>query len=310
MIGVHDERTHPAGEDPKWAESFYFNFYDSASGIGGLSRIGIRPHEGAVDGGWLLFLGGRRVAIQQLAAELTTDRDGDGALAVGPTRLRCDEPMATWRLTSNGQALVVDIADTQAMSAADLEIDLSFTATMAPEPIGETLGRAFGGIGHYDQVGAYRGSVRVGDERCSIDGLGLRDHTWGVRDWQAPEQWTFFSVVFEPDVALCASRIVLADGDLRGGWWAQGDGAAALNKVEVDTTWAADGIVPERVALQLVDERGETLDMTGEILCPVPIPMEGGATRIVESLTRFRLGGRVGYGITEHLCQVDPAGRP
>ena len=56
--------------------------------------------------------------------------------------------MTMWRLTSGGQALVLDLADAQAMSAADLEIDLSVTATLPPEPIGATLGQAFGGIGN------------------------------------------------------------------------------------------------------------------------------------------------------------------
>ena len=300
MIELQDERLHPAGEHPRWSESFYFNFYDAATGTSGLTRLGVRPHEGVVEGGWLVFLGGTKVAIQQL----TTDLDGENALAAGPTQLRCDEPMTAWRLTSNGQALVVDLAEPEAMSGADLEVDLAFTATLPPEAIGKTLGQAFGGIGHYDQVGAYHGMLRVGDQRCDIAGLGQRDHTWGVRDWRAPEQWQFFSVVFEPAVALCASRIVLADGDLRGGWWAQGDRTTALNNVDVNTTWAADGIVPEHVALQLIDEHGDALALTGEILCPVPIPMEGGATRIVESLTRFHLGEHVGYGISEHLCQV------
>lgn len=309
MISVDDERRHAAGEHPKWAESFYFNFHDPASGIGGLTRIGIRPNDAAVDGGSLLFLGDRRVAIQQLSAELTPDLDSDDAVSVGPTRLHCHEPMAAWRLTSSGQVLVVDLDDPQALAAADLEIDLAFAATLPPEPIGETLGRAFGGIGHYDQVGVYRGVLRVGDQRHDIDGLGLRDHTWGVRDWQAPGEWQFFSVVFAPAVALCASRIVVGADDLRGGWWAEGDTTAALNNVNVETTWADDGIVPAHVALHLADGRGETLDVAGDILCAVPIPMEQGATRIVESLTRFRVRDYVGYGISEHLCQVDRSGQ-
>src|SRR5436309_1404688 len=219
MIELGDEELHAAGEQPKWSESFYFNFHDRSTGVSGLTRLGIRPHDGEVDGGWLLFLGGHRVAIQQLTADLA---DMDGLLAVGPASYGCEAPMREWRLTSTGQALVVDLAGGVASglsaTSAEIELDLAFTATLPPEPIGATLGRAFGGIGHYDQAGTYRGSLRVDNEHHLIDGLGLRDHTWGVRDWRAPQQWAFFSAVFEPDVAVCASRIVLPNGDLRGGW--------------------------------------------------------------------------------------------
>src|SRR3546814_17314861 len=40
--------------------------------------------------------------------------------------------------------------------------------------------------GHYEQLIAGKGSIRVGDREWAIDGYGLRDHSWGPRYWRAP----------------------------------------------------------------------------------------------------------------------------
>ncbi|MDQ1373341.1 MAG: hypothetical protein QOJ09_679, partial [Actinomycetota bacterium] len=54
-----DEARHPAGPDPWWQESIAFHWFDAASGVGGMHRIGHEPgqgggeiahHHGVIDG--------------------------------------------------------------------------------------------------------------------------------------------------------------------------------------------------------------------------------------------------------------------
>jgi hypothetical protein len=43
-------------------------------------------------------------------------------------------------------------------------------------------------IGHYEQYGEIRGEVLFNGEATNIHGYGFRDHSWGVRDWEAVKQ--------------------------------------------------------------------------------------------------------------------------
>jgi hypothetical protein len=311
-IGPGDDSAHPSGDHPKWSESYYFNFIDHSARIGGLTRIAAKPSERALEGGFLLYLPNGRVGIQQQNAPA---QDGAGELAVAGLRYERVEAMRTWRMGYDGPLLVVDdprrLADIEQLFSSEPEFtdaafDLTFAASGDPHDIeGSPLSRAFGGIGHYDQIGSYEGSIRVGPDTFAVRALGVRDHTWGVRDWSAPERWWFFSVNFGPDLAVVASRIVIGGEDLRGGFvWRDGR-TVPLRSVEIDSTYEDDAAtIAVAARLRLTDADGCDLEIAGEALTLVPVKMEGGATLITEALTRFFVDDRVGFGVSEYLLQL------
>ena len=50
---------------------------------------------------------------------------------------------------------------------------------------------------HYEQVGSYNGTIRVGRKKINIENAsGHRDHSWGLRDWAAPKGWTWITLMF------------------------------------------------------------------------------------------------------------------
>ena len=66
---------------------------------------------------------------------------------------------------------------------------------------------------HYEQHIAVTGTITVGDEVLEIDGLGLRDKSWGPRYWQAVHWYRWLPMVFGPDFALMLSVIGGEDPD-------------------------------------------------------------------------------------------------
>ena len=78
--------------------------------------------------------------------------------------------------------------------------------------------------GHYEQLVAGTGTIRVGDEEWDVDGFGLRDHSWGPRYWQAPWYYRWLTANFGADFGFMGSRVARRDGDgTRGGFvWEDG----------------------------------------------------------------------------------------
>src|SRR5690606_38395745 len=64
---------------------------------------------------------------------------------------------------------------------------------------------------HYEQHIAAVGTITVGDEVIDVDGLGLRDKSWGPRYWQAVTWYRWLPLVFGPDFAMMLSLVGGAD---------------------------------------------------------------------------------------------------
>jgi hypothetical protein len=310
VIEPRDERAHEAGPEPAWSESYYFNFYDPGPGVGGFTRIGIRPNEGHADGNLFLFWpGGGLVALLNKVER----RDNSDDLAVGSLRYTCVEPLARWRIEAEGRALCLPRAADFALAregaswglAEPVEVALSFDAAMPPygtsgrkqRSVQAEAAAASVAAGHFEQAGRMRGLVKVGDRAARIAGLGVRDKSWGPRDWSAPRSWRWFSMVFDEDLAIGVHQVSLGEREVQAGWvWSEGK----LTKAEgfsLDTSY--EGGVQSRLRLEISDAEGGKHLVEGEVLEAAPIRY--GSTRINEGLTRFTLDGRIGHGIAEYL---------
>ena len=112
----------------------------------------------------------------------------------------------------------------------ECEVHLTFTgqgrASMfggEPDKPHEAAGEEFA-KGHYEQLVAGTGTIRVGDEEWVVDGFGLRDHSWGPRYWQAPWYYRWLTANVGADFGFMASRVARRDGPgTRGGFvWEDG----------------------------------------------------------------------------------------
>jgi len=320
VLRQEDEFLHPVGEHPAWSESHYFNFVDPDQVIGMFTRMGFRANEGWADGLHVLFLGGDRLAFTYGRRELNR---GDENLQVAGLGLERIEPFQRWIVRYEGPAQ--DIPDGSILMTrskerpegwyrpAELEMRLEFDA--AADPFYDFAGER----GHFEQTGAASGHIRLGTESWTVKGWGIRDKSWGPRDWQpgtapavaSPQESegrpapfvTWFSANFGRDMALGCSCFRQSDGTVRGSGWFQYEGKTQpLRDIVVESEYRSDSILHSAMRLTGRTEDGRTRSVTGKVLtiCPTKIAMPGGATFINEGLAQFTLDGREGYGIAEY----------
>ena len=92
-----------------------------------------------------------------------------------------------------------------------------------PDTPHETPGEEFA-KGHYEQLIAATGTIKVGEREWDINGFGLRDHSWGPRYWQAPWYYRWLTANVDENFGFMASRVAKKDGPgSRGGFvWENG----------------------------------------------------------------------------------------
>jgi hypothetical protein len=336
MSPVNHEPMHPVGDEPAWSESYYFNFVDPKSKLAMFTRMGFRPGDGWADALHVVYLEGSRVAFTYGRRTIEPDLSVyDGKLHVGDLKLECVEPHRDWQIHFRGDAQ--DIADSAILlerrkrrpegwfRPATLDMQVRFECLSDPHLARSDL-PGTEAYGHFEQSGRVSGTIGLGDDQWTVSGYGVRDKSWGPRDWgagkressgsqrptfsspEAPSPFVnWFSMNFGDDAALGGSCFRRSDGSMRGEGWIQRGGATMdLRDVEIETRYRAGSILHERVTLTAKTEAGEAIEMTGRVLnvCPTKVPAPGGATFINEGLAEFEWNGRTGHGIAEHWHAV------
>jgi hypothetical protein len=330
-VATTDEAMHPTGEDRAWSESYYFNFVDPKSGVGMFTRMGFRPGNGWADALHAVYLGGTRVAFTYGRRDVGKDLSAfDGDLKVGNLALACETPFKHWTVSYLGPAQ--DIPDgailmTRAKARPDgwhtpAELSMHVDVRALTEP----HYAAKGAHGHFEQSIHATGRLTIGGEEIAFDGYGVRDKSWGPRNWSgsssaaggatgpaistaaAPNPFVFwFSMNFGAETSMGGSCFRRADGTMQGSGWIQ-DGAAmdTLDDVRVETTFRPGSILHETVSMTARTGQGREVRIEGRVLnmCPTKIPFPGGATFVNEGLARFVLDGREGFGIAESWHNV------
>jgi hypothetical protein len=254
------------------------------------------------------------------------------AFAAGGLELEVLEPFRRVRLTYDGKLCL--LRDPQQMAdprrafesnpMVECSIDLDCSG-VSPMYGGERV-RADGSRlevdaersfarGHYEQHIAGRGTIRVGANEWTIDGLGLRDHSWGPRYWQAIRSYRWLPMSFDRDFAAMVSIVANERGEWVGGGMVLRDGEyTPIVEASIDTDWDPSWY---QTAMRI---RAATADREYEIEASVVslIPLRNRRTtpdgetlhtRITEGMTEFRCDGKIGYGMSEYLDQIID-GRP
>ncbi len=317
----HDEYMHELGPERNFNESMYFNLYDPAQGVGGWFRCGNRANEGYAEMTVCLYLPGGRVGFMFKRSEIA---DND-AFDAGGIRFDVLAPFERLDVTYTGKVVVLDdplqMADPKKAFTenpyAECEVRIVYSGVSdmfggEPDEPHEKPGEEFA-KGHYEQLIAGKGSIRVGDEEWEVDGFGLRDHSWGPRYWQAPWYYRWLTANFGPDFGFMGSRVARRDGDGTRGGFVWEDGKLHLcREFEIATEWTGDDTYHQRISATLRSADKEW-KVTGQVLDLIPLrnrrpdPDTGDmlVTRISEGMTEWTLDdGRTGYGLSEYLDQI------
>lgn len=153
-----------------------------------------------------------------------------------------------------------------------------------------------------EQSGWVNGFIEWDGKRIELDRIGHRDHSWGVRHWQAPHHWKWL-VAYTPD----ASRIVnawiwLAKGEWGVGGYVVRDGELVpISRTDQKATFDED-MTQRSIEVEITDIRGGKCRMEMERFGLVKLPTGGRyATMIMEAACRARIDGREAAGQFE--CQ-------
>ena len=324
-----DEFMHELGPEPNFNESMYINCFDPSNQVGGWFRIGNRANEGYAEMTVCIYLppddthSERRVGFMFKRPNI----DNNDAFDAGGLTWTMVTPFEELKIDYVGKVVVLDdplqmANPKQAFTDnpyAECEAHITFTGQGRSSMFGgepdtphEAPGEEFA-KGHYEQLVAAAGSIRVGDQEWAINGFGLRDHSWGPRYWQAPWYYRWLTANFGKDFGFMASRVAKKDAPgTRGGFvWA--DGAMHYcDHCEVNTTFGGDDTYHEKISGLLRSSRSDReWTFTGEVMDLIPLrnrrqDPDGNwlVTSISEGMTEWRLTGETGDGAGEHVGAV------
>jgi hypothetical protein len=339
-IEPEDDYLHPVEDASNFNESRYYNVFDPGSGLGGWVRMGNRPNEGYAEMTVCLYLPPRaddftgpdgtprpRVAFMYKRPTI----EGHEAHDAGGLRFEVVEPYVEHRVTYDGRVCL--LADPRQMA----EPRTAFTEN-PHEPCTidlrlRAVGRAWGGEpeweegderpeidpeksfarGHTEQHMALTGVVTVGDEEFEItDGLGLRDHSWGPRYWQAIWWYRWLTANLGPDLgfALTVSGAEDQPGTRRSHGFLYDkarygdDRWVPIRGVDLRSDYD-DEWFPRSVNVTITtDDASYEVEGTPWSAIPLRNRRNGLTTRISESMTTWRCGDRTGAGLSEYLDQI------
>ena len=318
-IAAEDDYTHELGPEPNFNESMYFNFFDTRESLGGWLRMGNRANEGQAEMSVCLYLPDGRVVFMFKRPKI----ENNDAFDAGGLRFEVVEASQKLRTTYEGSAVELkeprEMADPSRAFRENpikkVSFDLLHDAVgpmYGEKKVSKEEGRAAEeqfGSAHYEQHMHVTGTLSVGDESFEIDGYGLRDHSWGPRYWQAIHRYQWLTLNFGPDLGAMVSVIQRdAEGKevRKGGVIVRGDEIEPLVDAEISAEYEENGLYHKTIRAKVKTAKGEELEITGDVQSFIPLRNRRGdqVTHIGEGMTKWRLGDRVGYGLSEFLSQV------
>lgn len=259
---AHDEATHAWDGRRRFAEDYTFAVVQADLGL--LARLEWLPGR-AAHRVWLMIH--RDDGVWWIPPEATivatavADRWRVGGLA-----LDCVQPLSRWTLRYSGK---VHGAGAATDDVQHCEVNLEFVASADPfvpgvdddpELVAQRLGEA-----HWDrellrsvrratqrgyvQVGDFRGTIALGSDVVPVAGCGVRQHTWGVRDWGAP-QLAVQGLVVDGDSVVWIQRARFPAFTIEGGFVAERRAWQAVRSIREASTEA------DRCALEIETASG------------------------------------------------------
>ena len=327
VLRPEDEYTHEPDPVSNYNESMYLNGFDLERELGAWFRIGNRVNEGYAEMTVCIYLPDGRVGFLYGRPEITNNDE----MRAGGLEIKVEKPFE--HLTINYDGKVCLLEEPKQMTNprvafrdnpfVDCSVRLDVTGVSPmyggmPQyedgsPLETDSTKSFAKA-HYEQHTAVVGTIQVGQETVALDGLGLRDKSWGPRYWQALRWYRWLPMIFGPDFAMMLS-IVDRDGTPARSGMVLVDGEYSLIRdCRIESEWDSDDYHTAIRCWAATDH--EEYEITGQVLSMIPLRNrrrtddgEQLHTRITEAMTRYECNGRVGMGMSEYLDQIVD-GRP
>lgn len=308
-LAPEDDLTHPAGSEPNFNESVYFNFYDPGQREGGFLRIGNRVNEGHAELTVALFHPDGSASFVYKKPEIRTNERWDA----GGLRVEVIEPTQRVRTTYEGS--VLSLPEPRVLVDPKRAFTESAKRRLVLDLLHEAVGPLYGMVGkagdgndfaraHSEQHMRVKGRMSLeGRPEIQLRGHGLRDHSWGPRYWQSTPSYRWLTGNFGDDLGMVVSVI----GGRPGGVIQRGEGSIMLIRdVELETDYEAGTSFHRAIRARLKLADGTSHRLEGRVLGFLPLRnrRSGVQTTIGEGMTEWTLDGeRKGFGLSEYLDQ-------
>lgn len=322
QIKPEHEFRHVPDDDPTYNESTYYNFACPESGVVGWLRVAMQANQPASQAGLMLFLpDGESVFDYRRTGSVSPDE-----LAAGGLQFEIVEPHVRQRLTFDGE--LPSFTDPRVLASPSsafrdaprrkVRIDLSVHGhgpsfgTNGDDPanyVEDTMA-----LGHFEQFIRVEGDIVVDGERLTLAAGGLRDHSWGPRDWAGPLWYRWPVATLDDGTQVMGLWVARRNGDFTREAALVRDGVVTeIAFDDVTVRWTSDGF-GEEVLLRFTTPDGP-LTLTARAREPhrfFPLRHhrqdETGATletRIGYAAYDFTTSdGRSGVGMVEILDQL------
>lgn len=230
MPRTEDEAAHPAGQEPLWSESWYFDFADQGQGIGGWIRLGLIPNQNTT---WITGL----VCGPDIPTFALVDFHDTGAVEL---TLEATEPLRTYRVSMRGRGQAYDdpaaLLRDEPGRPVEMTMDLIWTTTGTPYQYRITP--------RYEIPCTVSGTVTIDGHEFAIGDMpGQRDHSWGVRDWWAMD-WVWSALHLDDGSHVHGVEIRIPGAPQLGVGYLQppGEPLIELQAVTAQETFADNGL--------------------------------------------------------------------
>jgi hypothetical protein len=303
-------------EKEHYNDSFVFQGADSRGNVL-LTRLGFRGGNREAELWFWGVFDGYRYANDQHQAGLSVDADPAAISAAGLTyeHRGNGEWHIRYRGPLNGAPAEADLtwkADAAMYCSAE-HMDLKGTSRAMAEMLWSK--EYFKRIRSEKQVrieqgGLLTGTVKTTDQVFHVNMRGIRDHSWGKRDWTFLNRylWTVLALDEEIEIAgmkvtyLAVSPVDYGDSfkRLASGWIAGPGGVKPVSYSTDLMEIGGDGLIPERFTLKFRVPGSPVLELEVDRRQPeMPWYVQNGGFEINEAWCRVTLNGVKGYGLSE-----------
>lgn len=283
MIDVRDDLRHVPSRDEDYSESKWFAFYDGAKEFWISSRIGLEPNHNRANRWVVAGLKG-----EVLCCELATGLDLPSAdwneLQVPGLSYQTLVPMLRYSIGIDLPALQVEVnwtASTPVFDYHDCQVPLP--PSLAAE--------------HYEQSGTVTGVLQAGGKEHRLEGVGHRDHSWGVRKWEGFRSWIAFMAQLSPGLFLHLERFEDEfTGTTTHGFLSRRGENLPLSSATIELDMSNGTRFPRTFRITVPHLGPEPVSGRVHVTCP----LEFGRCVVAESYGSFRFAGQEVLGIVEY----------
>jgi len=279
-----DEALHPVQDHPNWQESLLMVWYDMKQDVGGFWRFGYDPNMG--NGVMTLWGFVHTPSGVYRRVEEFPKQDGDvtpsGFCAGGIAKYSFDGKATLWSIHDG------DVACELKAEPYHIPVDLY---PPQKSEIGKDVGAA-----HFEVSSSVAGTVSMKGKTWKVNGLGYRDHSWGIRHWGALRAHRWVNGVFGPDLSFCCMNYLGSDGHIKRAGYLIRDGVLHYTTdVHILTYMEADAATHRGGRVRAKLTTGEIFECECEPLCK-GFYLYKAELGLFESPCKMRYGNRVGFG--------------